>query len=80
MIDDPLRTLGWGFDWPTGQEGKARGFDWDTESVFMAFRDTALTEVNVSAKSPLYFNWLFEHKLNGELASQPGKVSLDMKC
>ena len=50
-----------GFDWHTGQEGKARGFDWDTESVFMAFRDTALTEVNVSAKSPLYFNWLFEH-------------------
>ena len=80
MIDDPLRTLGWGFDWHTGQEGKARGFDWDTESVFMAFRDTALTEVNVSAKSPLYFNWLFEHKLNGELASQPGKVSIDMKC
>ena len=80
MIDDPLRTLGWGFDWPTGQEGQARGFDWDTESVFMAFRDTALTEVNVSAKSPLYLNWLFEHKLNGELASQPGKVSFDMKC
>ena len=40
MLDDPLRTLGWGFDWPTGQEGKARGFDWDTESVDPALVDT----------------------------------------
>jgi hypothetical protein len=44
-----------------GRRERLGGFDWDTESVFMAFRDTALTEVNVSAKSPLYFNWLFEH-------------------
>ena len=40
MIDDPLRTLGWGFDWHKGQEGKARGFDWDTESVDPAVVDT----------------------------------------
>ena len=60
-----------------GRRERLWGFDWDTESVFMAFRDITLTEVNVSSINlPLYINGLYEHWLNGELVSQPGKGCL----